>query len=106
MQFGLHSKHSTSYTLISMTETIRKTTDGENYGCGIFIDLTKAFDTVNHGVLLKKLEHYRVRGTPLLWFESYLSNRKQSMEIHTFTEEERKVVQGAPPPRPRSFENR
>ena len=75
LQFGFRSEHSTSHTLISMTETIRKTIDSGNYGCGIFIDLKKAFDTVNHGILLKKLEHYSVRGTPLLWFESYLSNR-------------------------------
>ena len=42
LQFGFRSKHSTSHTLISMTETIRKTIDGGNYGCGIFIDLKKA----------------------------------------------------------------
>ena len=45
LQFGFRSKHSTLHTLISMTETIRKTIDNSNFGCGIFIDLKKAFDT-------------------------------------------------------------
>ena len=96
LQFGFRSKHSTSHTLISMTETIRKTIDGGNYGCGIFINLKKAFDTVNHSILLKKLEHYGVRGTPLLWFESYLSNRKQYVSVNGNTSDELIITHGVP----------
>ena len=77
LQFGFRCKHSISHTLISMTEKVRNTIDNRNYGCGIFIDLKKVFDTVNHSILLKKLDHYGIRGIPLQWFESYLSNRKQ-----------------------------
>ena len=82
LQFGFRKKHSTLHTLISMTEHIKNTIDSGNYGCGIFIDLKKAFDTVNHGILLKKLEHYGVRGIPLQWFESYLSSCEQYVSVN------------------------
>ena len=64
-----------------MTETIRRSLDNKRYGCGVFIDLQKAFDTVNHKVLLSKLEHYGIRGNALGWFQSYLTNRMQFVSI-------------------------
>ena len=76
MQFGFRTGHSTDHALISLTETIKYTLDNQRFGCGIFIDLQKAFDTVNHDILIKKLEHYGIRGTALHWFQSYLSNRQ------------------------------
>ena len=91
-QFGFRKFYSTAYSLIEITEQIKSTIDNGKYGCGIFIDLKKAFDTVNHKILLTKLEHYGIRGNILKWFESYLSNRKQyvfyngvSSEIAPFT---------------------
>ena len=96
LQFGFRHKHSTSHTLISMTEKVRNTIDNGNYGCGIFIDLKKAFDTVNHSILLKKLDHYGIRGIPLQWFESYLSNRKQYVSVNGHTSEELLVTHGVP----------
>ena len=96
MQFGFRSKHFTLHTLISMTETIRKTIDNGNFGCGIFIDLKKAFDTVNHSILLKKLDHYGVRGVPLQWFDSYLSDRKQYVSVNGSTSDELTITHGVP----------
>ena len=76
-QFGFRKNNSTSYALIQITERIKESIDKHKYGCGIFIDLRKAFDTVNHNILLTKLEHYGIRGVSLRWFQSYLSDRKQ-----------------------------
>ena len=53
--------------------------DNRKYSRGIFIDLKKAFDTVNHEILLTKLEHYGIRGVINSWFRSYLSDRRQSI---------------------------
>ena len=54
----------------------------EKFACGIFVDLQKAFNTVNHEILLKKLEHYGIRGTSNSWFKSYLDNRKQLVSLN------------------------
>ena len=82
LQFGFQENRSTDHALISMTESIRNTLDCKKFGCGIFIDLQKAFDTVNHQFLLSKLEHYGIRGCALDWFKSYLSQRKQYVSIN------------------------
>ena len=81
LQFGFQENHSIDHALVSLTEVIRDTLDNKRFGCGIFIDLQKAFDTVNHKILLAKLEHYGVRGCALEWFRSYLSDRKQYVSV-------------------------
>ena len=84
LQFGFRQKYSTVHALISLTESIRKNLDEGNIGCGIFVDLQKAFDTVEHDILLSKLEHYGIRGLANEWFKSYLSNRKQYVSINGY----------------------
>ena len=83
-QFGFRKKHSTTHALLDLTEDIRNAIDNNKFSCGVFIDLQKAFDTVDHNILLKKLEHYGIRGTANNWFRSYLSNRKQFVSIAGF----------------------
>ena len=82
LQFGCREKCSTTHALVSITESIRQSTDNQEIGCGIFIELKKAFDTINHLILLTKLEHYGVRGVVHDWFKSYLSQGKQFVNGH------------------------
>ena len=83
-QFGFMAKHSTSHALISTTEWIKSLIDKGNFVGGIFIDLQKAFDTVNHDILCEKLMYYGFRGNSHLLIKSFLSNRKQFVSIDGF----------------------
>jgi hypothetical protein len=76
-QFGFQTKTSTEHAILQFTRDIAKSFERGEYTVGVFIDLTKAFDTVNHNILLKKLENYGIKGITLDWFKSYLNNRTQ-----------------------------
>ena len=82
LQFGFRSKHSTGHALTDLTEAIRKAMDESSFAVGVFIDLQKAFDTVDHEVLLSKLNHYGIRGIANNWFRSYLTNRQQYVTVN------------------------
>ena len=76
-QFGFQSEHSTEHAILQFTNQILQSFSQDKFTIGVFIDLSKAFDTVDHHILLKKLSFYGVRNNNLKWFSSYLFNRKQ-----------------------------
>ena len=76
-QFGFRKNHETTNALTEVIDYIYKSLDEGNYVFGIYIDLKKAFDTVQHDILLSKLQHYGIRGIAFEWFRSYLAKRKQ-----------------------------
>ena len=75
-----------------LTNAIEK---GE-YGIGVFLDFSKAFDTVDHTILLSKLYHYGIRGSALSWFSSYLSNRKQYVSYKNVSSNIKTISCGVP----------
>ena len=76
-QFGFREHYGTHLALILLEEKISKAIDEGQYTIGLFLDLSKAFDTIDHSILLSKLEHYGIRGLSLQWFSSYLKDRTQ-----------------------------
>jgi len=95
-QFGFRSKHSTNHALISLTESIKKHLDNKELVSGIFIDLAKAFDTVNHKILCNKLSYYGFRGKFNDLIKSFLSNRKQYVSINGFDSDKLEISCGVP----------
>ena len=81
MQFGFCFSLSTNNALMSITENIQSQLDQNKFCTGVFVDLRKAFDTVDHEILLKKLFHCGLRGIANEWFCSYLTKRKQYVII-------------------------
>ena len=96
LQFGFRTLHSTQHALTDITEDIRSAIDGNMFALGVFIDLQKAFDTVDHEILLSKLNHYGIRGVANDWFRSYLSNRKQFVRIEDADSDTASVNIGVP----------
>ena len=80
-QFGLGNDHSTTHALIDITEKIRSALDKGIFASGIYIDTQKAFDTVDHNILMEKLEYCGIWGVPKMWLESLLTGRHQFTHI-------------------------
>ena len=84
LQSGFRRQYSISHAFIIINENIRKALDDANIGCGGFVDLQIAFDTVDHQILLAKLSHYGIRGVSNDSFKSYLSNCNQHVSINGY----------------------
>jgi len=80
-QFGFRKFNPTNLALIDVTDNILEHLDARDCGVGICIDLQKAFDTVNHDILLKKLDMYGIRHVMYSWIKDYLTNRQQYVSL-------------------------
>ena len=82
-QYEFRNKHSTYTAVLDFMDDINKATDNKMYTAGIFMDLSKIFDTIDHEILLDKLYHYGFRGVSHAWFTNYPSNRKQMVSYNS-----------------------
>ena len=95
-QFGFRKNFPTAHAIRNLTDSIKNTFDKNKFACGVFIDLKKVFDTVDHEVLLKQLRHYGIRGIANDWFKSYLTNKMQYVSIDGISSDLLKVNFGVP----------
>ena len=80
-QYGFREEYSSQHAIIDIVNTIQSNMDKRLFSCGVFIDLKKAFDTVDHAILLDKLNHYGFRGITNDWFSSYFQGRIQTTQV-------------------------
>ena len=95
-QYGFRPKHSTIQAITQLSAEILKSLDRKKYTTSVFLDLSKAFDTINHNTLLKKLEHYGIRGVALEWFRNHLHDRKQYVSYNGEISSQQDVTCGVP----------
>ena len=95
-QYGFRANHSSYMAILEMYNRISKSIDDHKVSAGVFIDLSKAFDTINHERLFDKLEHYGFRGLSLQWLKDYLSNRKQYVFFNNHSSSIQNITCGVP----------
>ena len=95
-QYGFREKHSTQHAILDTVNIIQNNMDLKLFTCGIFIDLKKACDTVDHAILLQKLYHYGIRGIINDWFSSYLVSQSQVTEVDTYLSSKSQISYGVP----------
>ena len=95
-QYGFRKFHSTDFAIIQLYDTIIEALSKKEHCVGVFKDLSKAFDTINHLIMTNKLENYGVHGTALSWFEDYLTNRKQYVSFQSKNSQQLNIRCGVP----------
>ena len=95
-QYGFQKNKSTEQALIEIQSKIIDAFEAKETPCCIFLYFAKAFDTVNHDILLHKLNYYGIRGNSLLWLESYLKNREQCVQVGNSLSSFQNIVCGVP----------
>lgn len=88
--------HSNLHATLLITDKIQRAIEDGLFSCGIFLDFSKAFDTVDHSILLKNLSHYGIHGIASDWFASYLSNRRQYVTIGSTKSDDTLITHGVP----------
>ena len=96
LQSGFREGHSTLHTLIEVMNEVYQNLDRNNFVIGVFLDLKKAFDTIDHKILLQKLEYYGFRGIINQWFQSYLQNRQQYVLVNGIKSSTEVIEVGVP----------
>ena len=95
-QYGFRKDHSTSLALLDLYNKISSGIDIKEFTVGIFLDLSKAFDTIDHCILFDKLQHYGIRGVPLDWFKSYFNERQQFVVYNDISSQKIPINCGVP----------
>ena len=95
-QFGFRKGYSIEQAILEITDSLKKALDKKLVTYGLFLDFSKAFDTIDHDILLSKLYRYGKRVNPLRWFENYLYNRNQVVKTGDTISSSQAVICGIP----------
>ena len=95
-QYGFRAGHNTTHATLDFVHVIEDAIESNNYAIGVFCDLSKAFDTLNHEILLTKLHHYGIRNKEWQWFQSYLQGRCQFVTLNGFNSSKAPLETGVP----------
>ena len=95
-QYGFRQHYSTYMAVLELINNIYQGFENNEFTVGIFVDLKKVFDTVNHSILLDKHNYYGICGIPLTWLSSYLSNRQQYILVNDYSSPYNTIKCGVP----------
>ena len=95
-QYGFRPARSTIDAITEFTTDVLPCLDKKEKCISVYLDLSKAFDTINHNIMLSKLEYYGIRGKALEWFKSYLANRRQYVDYRGTHSEIKQIEYGVP----------